>query len=215
MIRLLIWSGGRSSWSNCVTQSQRISSHTALDAGCGEGFVTHDLAVSSDMDIDAFDISDNAVRYAQAQNAAPNIHYYAQDLKDFAASKHYDLIICEEALYYLEDQERDTVVATFAESLNANGFLKLSVVTIGQNGHRRYFTEQSIRELLLKNGFKIESIRPSVIAQLKFMHRALFFVLSRLHRLVGGQSLITIGKHIVSGYEHAACYQLSILARKQ
>ncbi len=185
-----------------------------LDAGCGEGFLTRDLAASHDIQIDAFDISQNAIDSALKQNAATNIHYFALDLRDFEPTQEYDLIICEEALYYLEDDERATVLVNFGRALSGDGFLKLSVVAIGENEHRRYFTPQSIQTVLADCDFRVLSILPSVVGDLQFVHRILFAVLSRVYRVTGWAWPLGVAKAVVLTYPNESCYQLSILAEK-
>src|SRR5260221_10813767 len=72
-----------------------------LDVGCGEGYITKDIVNKFNVQIDAFDISDKAIARAKIKNSHSKINYYQLDLNDFQPTKEYDLILCEEALYYL------------------------------------------------------------------------------------------------------------------
>lgn len=101
-------------------------SENALDIGCGEGSVT--LAASSLVEkISAFDLSSNAVAYAKKNRGRANISYYQMDATDFRYSNEiYDLILCTEILYYLDDPEKSTLFSEIRKSLSSSGYFLLS-----------------------------------------------------------------------------------------
>lgn len=185
-----------------------------LDAGCGEGYLTSDIALKYGVYIDAFDISDNAIHYAKERNGLDTIHYYHQDLNDFQPTRKYDLIICEESLYYLNDVERRQAIKKFHASLRNDSYLKLSVVTIGENQYRKYFTLDKIKSLLTDNGFKIISILPSVINNKYFIHKIMFRIFAIVFYLIKAKILIEVLERITMQYPLEKCYQVSILAKK-
>jgi 2-polyprenyl-3-methyl-5-hydroxy-6-metoxy-1,4-benzoquinol methylase len=118
-----------------------------LDIGCGEGdllqgltFIEHKIGV---------DISERAL--ATARRRFPSIEFQQGDLRDLDSlpRRQYDFISCMEALYYLNtDQERDEVVRAIRSLGIPHCVFLFSVVVIGENVHRRYFTLDSAFALL-------------------------------------------------------------------
>lgn len=139
------------------------SRKTVLDAGCGEGYITGDVASKYNAHIDAFDISENALAIARKRNAHENINYFQLDFSDYVPNKKYDLILCEEALYYLSDDERIAVLKKFRDSINAGGYLRLTSIVTGPSRDGRFFTFDALMEIVVSSGFEPVSIWPSVI----------------------------------------------------
>ena len=102
------------------------NSKNVLDIGCGEGSLT--LAASEFVQqISAFDLSKNAIEYAKNDRSRGNIDYFQKDATDFVHSdKDYDLILCTEILYYLDNEERITLIQEIRKSLSSNGYFLLS-----------------------------------------------------------------------------------------
>jgi len=98
------------------------SRKTVLDAGCGEGHITRGVATTYDAEIDAFDISDKALVMVRAKNAQDRISYFQLNLNDYVPDRKYDLIMCEETLYYLTDDERTSAVRMFHRAIKGGVF---------------------------------------------------------------------------------------------
>jgi len=76
-----------------------------LDIGCGEGVFTNRISNYFDR-VDAFDISNIAIKRARLKFKNHKINFYVEDARNFTALKKYDLIFCLEMLYYLNNKEQ-------------------------------------------------------------------------------------------------------------
>jgi peptidoglycan/xylan/chitin deacetylase (PgdA/CDA1 family)/SAM-dependent methyltransferase len=96
----------------------------ALEVGCAEGRFTERLA-SIASQVVAADISQVALERAQARCAElPNVDFVQLDVAADPLPGDYDLIVCSEVLYYLDDHaELDRVAAKLAQALRPGGCL--------------------------------------------------------------------------------------------
>jgi 2-polyprenyl-3-methyl-5-hydroxy-6-metoxy-1,4-benzoquinol methylase len=184
-----------------------------LDVGCGEGYLTLDLARTYDVIIDAFDISENAIKYAKQKNSAENIKYFAVDLRDFQTEKEYDLVICEEALYYLNDLERKQAVQKFYNLLRDNAFLKFSDISIGKYENWYYFSIGDIKKLFIENGFEIVSMYPNELLRKKFFYTALLRIANRLFTITKLRVIIDLVAWITRRATLGDAKHISVLAK--
>ena len=185
-----------------------------LDAGCGAGYFTKDLANCFSGQIDAFDISENAIRYANKKNFAENINYYQLDIRDFQATKLYDLITCEQVLYYLDDEERIPAIKIFYDALNDEAYLKISVVCIGNTPHRAYFTLEEISTILTENGFLIQSVIPSTVKKKYLLEKIFYKLFNNSQIWVKLPFLIRYFVKRTLSYPLNRCFSVSILSKK-
>ena len=186
-----------------------------LDAGCGEGYITKDVASKYNVEIDAFDISEKALATARKKNSHENISYFQLDLNDYLPDKTYDLIMCEETLYYLNDNERISAARKFQKAINPGGYLKVSSIMIGENRYRKYFTLDSIKELLANTGFELVSIMPCVYKQRSFIGKALYRLLEYMNKYkLIGPNLLALLVRLTLSRSLDNCYSISLLAKK-
>jgi 2-polyprenyl-3-methyl-5-hydroxy-6-metoxy-1,4-benzoquinol methylase len=186
-----------------------------LDAGCGEGDMTHDLAEAhDDIHIDAFDISENAIRFAEQRNSAENIDYFSVDVRDFQPKKKYDLILCEEALCYFNDTEKKLVLGKFHDALKDNAFLKLSMISIGWYVDWYYFTVEEVRNLLPENGFEIISIYPTTLLRDRFIYRLLLRGLNRLYIITKLDFILELAARFTRRSSLERAKHISVLSKK-
>jgi 2-polyprenyl-3-methyl-5-hydroxy-6-metoxy-1,4-benzoquinol methylase len=185
-----------------------------LDAGCGEGYLTRDVASTYNAAIDAFDISENALAIARKRNSHPNINYFQLDLNEFSPEKKYDLILCEEALYYLGKEERIRTVNRFREALKDGGHLRLTAIIIGETPDGKFFTPDTVREVMAKSGLQLVSIWPSVIR--KNLFEKVFYRL-----LEYGNKIRPAGSGVIEFFTNRTlhrpldrCRAISLLAKK-
>lgn len=118
-----------------------------LDIGCGEGdllqsldFIEHKVGV---------DISENAL--SRARNRYPDIDFRQGDVSraETLPRGPFDFISCLECLYYLSSNERrDQAVRAIADLGQPNCVFLFSLVVLGENEHRRYFTLESALRML-------------------------------------------------------------------
>jgi 2-polyprenyl-3-methyl-5-hydroxy-6-metoxy-1,4-benzoquinol methylase len=187
---------------------------TVLDAGCGEGYITRDVASRYNANIDAFDISENALATARKRNPHKNINYFSLDFHDYEPNRKYDLILCEEALYYLADDERMYAIKKFRDSIDAGGHLRLTSIIGGEARDGKYFTHESLKEIVSGNGFQTVSIWPSVI-QKSFAEKVFYRLLEYMNkRKPVGSDLIEYLAKLTIKKPLSNCRAISLLARK-
>lgn len=76
-----------------------------LEAGCGEGNVSHFLKKKfPKAGVDAFDISEKVI--SQAKVDFPDIHFFTSDITKLKAEKKYDLTVCCEVLEHMEEPDK-------------------------------------------------------------------------------------------------------------
>lgn len=134
----------------------KIKFETGIDVACGEGFMTARMNFVEK--IIGIDISENAIHRANA--SYPNIKFYSGNaFKDIVVDGIYDFVSCFEALYYPSSvQERKKALVSLRSYGSNNTTFAFSVVTIGQNEYRHYFTKKEFTNLLLEMGFIVEDI---------------------------------------------------------
>jgi 2-polyprenyl-3-methyl-5-hydroxy-6-metoxy-1,4-benzoquinol methylase len=190
------------------------SKKTILDAGCGEGYISRDVASNYNADVDAFDISDNALVTARKRNSHANINYFQLDFDDFSPNKKYDLILCEEALYYLDNDNRISTIRKFHDALKVNGHLRLTSIIIGETLAEKFFTPETVQELVARNGFQIVSIWPSVINK-SIVEKVLYRLLEYMNKLRPvGPNLIDYFVNLTLNRPLSKCRAISLLAKK-
>ncbi|MBI4667356.1 MAG: methyltransferase domain-containing protein [Nitrospinae bacterium] len=98
---------------------------SALEIGCGEGFLTEPLAKISARAL-GVDISGLVVNRARERFAhAPNIRFKVADILTCDFGEKFDLIACSEVLYYFELAQLPLVVERISDLLNPGGALLL------------------------------------------------------------------------------------------
>lgn len=127
--------------------------NNGLDIGCGEGHLTASLKFVRKFE--AVDISEVALKRAKKYH--PNISFQQVDIRDLSTieNRKYDFISCLETLYYVtDDSERERIAIDIKAKGKENCVFCFSVVTIGENEHRRYFTyEEAV--IFFKKHFNI------------------------------------------------------------
>ena len=129
---------------------------SGIDIGCGEGFLTARMDfIESKVGVD---ISDTAIN--RASYAYPNIKFVSGDaFKTKVIDGTFDFVSCFEALYYPSSlAERKKALKNLRNYGSENATFAFSVVTIGENQYRKYFTKNEFIQLLTEMGFVIEGI---------------------------------------------------------
>ena len=83
-----------------LEEVQRHPHESVLEVGCGEGVFTSLLTTIAQRVV-AIDVSDTAV--ARARERCPTATYVTTSLNDFVPGHAFDLVICAETLYYIQD----------------------------------------------------------------------------------------------------------------
>jgi SAM-dependent methyltransferase len=190
------------------------SRKSILDAGCGEGEITKDIASTFNVDIDAFDISENALTVARRKNHHENINYFQLDLIDFVPDKKYDLILCEEALYYLSDDERVHTIRKFHDAIKPGGYFRLTSIIVGPTRAEKFFTPDALREIVAGNGFQLVSIWPSLLNK-SLPEKVIYRLLEYINKVMPfSPDLIAYFVKLALNRPLDKCRSISILARK-
>lgn len=190
------------------------SRKSVLDAGCGEGYLTRDVASQFDAEVDAFDISENALAIARRRNPHDNIKYFQLNFEDYTPTKQYDLILCEEALYYLSQEKRISAMKKFHDSIKAGGYLRITSIITGPTRDGNFFTFDALKEIVVSNGFQPVSIWPSVIKKNPF-EKVFYRLLEYINKVKPVSSaLISYFARQTLNRSLSNCRAVSILARK-
>lgn len=99
---------------------------TILDAACGTGGLISYLNQQGFPDICGFDYSSHAVEFSQSRG----LDVSSGDLRKVSAFRpgtKYDVVICNDALYFLTDREIETALADFKAKLKPNGLLLINI----------------------------------------------------------------------------------------
>jgi len=190
------------------------SRKSVLDAGCGEGYLTRDVASQFDAEVDAFDISENALAIARRRNPHESIKYFQLNFEDYTPTKQYDLILCEEALYYLSQEKRISAMKKFHDSIKAGGYLRLTSIISGPTRDGNFFTFDALKEIVVSNGFQPVSIWPSVIKK-NFFEKVVYRLLEYINKVKPvGSALISYFARQTLNRSLSNCRAVSILAKK-
>ncbi len=99
---------------------------TILDAACGTGGLISYLNQRGFSSICGFDYSSHAVEFSQSRGLDVSFG----DLRKVSAFRpeiKYDVVICNDALYFLTDREIETALADFKAKLRPNGLLLINI----------------------------------------------------------------------------------------
>ena len=110
-----------------------------LDIGCGEGHFTSTFDFVENLS--AIDISEVAL--GRARIFYPDINFVKADLRNLSELDFgkFDFISCLETIYYITgEEERKRALRQIKSKGKDNCVYCFSVVTIGENEHRKYFT---------------------------------------------------------------------------
>ncbi|MBP7700586.1 methyltransferase domain-containing protein [Candidatus Woesebacteria bacterium] len=146
---------------------KKIKKINILDVGCGVGTMALFFG-SLGANVRGIDVSQRAIDIAkEARNKSgfKNVIFAKQLLK--AGKQNYDMVLISEVIEHVEDENQ--FLKLIASNLNKNGLLFLTTPSkdnflyrIGfykkfdnEVGHLRRYTQESISELLEKNGFEI------------------------------------------------------------
>ena len=102
-----------------------------LDIGCGDGKNSLYLSKQGFLNVDAFDLSENAIAklYRIADKNKLNINAWVQDLRKFKFEKTYDLIVSFGTLHFVEKQDWKTFLHNAKENTNIDGIHIIQIFT--------------------------------------------------------------------------------------
>lgn len=102
-----------------------------LEIGCGEGMNLLYLSGQGFLNIDAFDLSENAItkltRAADRRNL--KINAWVQDLRNFEFEKQYDLVISFGTLHFVQKADWKSLLLKAKENTNTGGIHIIQIFT--------------------------------------------------------------------------------------
>ena len=127
-----------------------------VDLACGESYLLDKLNfIKSKKGID---ISNNAIQ--RAKEKYPNIKFYVGNpFLDFSLDQKFEFVSCFEALYYPStEKERKQALKNILKFGSNEAIFAFSVVTVGINKHRDYFTKENFLKLLSEDFIVLDVI---------------------------------------------------------
>ena len=110
-----------------------------LDIGCGDGVLNMrmgDLPYSYFLGIDFSSVSIDKAK----EHSFPNSEFLTADAITFKPARNFDVIVFNEAFYYIHDSEKQNVLDRMMDHLNEDGVLIISIYREG-TGCWEYFKE--------------------------------------------------------------------------
>jgi trans-aconitate methyltransferase len=101
-----------------------------LDLGSGEGVLNEYLDLNSYTYFLGMDFSKVSIEKAKLKKF-PNSNFITADIHSYTPKRKYDVIIFNEAFYYVQDSEKENVLNRFLTYLEDNGILIVSIYREG------------------------------------------------------------------------------------
>ncbi len=122
------------------------SNPSILDIGCGYGVLTMYMQNTPYSYFCGIDFSKVSIDKAKKLNYK-NSDFEVADAINYLPKQKFDIIVFNEAFYYIHEKEKNTVMARMLDALNPNGLLISSIYREGI-GCWEYFKEnESLQEL--------------------------------------------------------------------
>lgn len=127
-----------------------VSKPTILDLGCGDGVLNSRMEGFEYEYFLGVDFSSVSIEKAKAKHFK-NAQFIAKDIIAFRPDRNFDVIIFNEAFYYIPEEHKQSVLDLLIDHLTPNGILITSIFREGL-GCWNYFKENNrLRELAFTN----------------------------------------------------------------
>ena len=97
-----------------------------LDAACGTGGLLSFLRDSGYVDLTGFDYAQHAIDFSRERGLDVTFGDL-KNVKAFKPGSTYDVICCNDALYFLSDEEIVLALQAFSDKLNRNGLIIINI----------------------------------------------------------------------------------------
>ncbi len=121
---------------------------SVLDLGCGEGILCERMENVSYNEFVGMDFSSESIKQAVAKNLK-DAAFKVADLHYFKPEKTYDVIVFNEAFYYVHDSEKANVLQIMMDALKENGMIINSIYREGV-GSWKYFKKDDLEQIDFK-----------------------------------------------------------------
>ncbi|MEJ6793041.1 MAG: class I SAM-dependent methyltransferase [Lacinutrix sp.] len=116
-----------------------------LDLGSGEGVLLDYFNSSTISSFDGMDFSSVSIKKANETNREKG-SFVCADLHSFKPENSYDIIVLNEAFYYIHETKKSEVIETMIKHLKPNGIFLVSIYREGL-GCWEYFKNETFKEL--------------------------------------------------------------------
>ncbi|MEM0518392.1 class I SAM-dependent methyltransferase [Aequorivita flava] len=117
-----------------------------LDIGCGDGLLTERMAPEACSYFLGLDFSKESIKIA-SKKKLPKAEFLAADAVKFQPQQDFDVIVFNEAFYYIHETEKQNVLDRMLKSLTKDGIIITSIYREG-HGCWEYFKEDKrLKEL--------------------------------------------------------------------
>jgi 2-polyprenyl-3-methyl-5-hydroxy-6-metoxy-1,4-benzoquinol methylase len=121
---------------------------SVLDLGCGEGILCERMKNERYSEFVGMDFSSESIKQASEKNFK-DAQFKVADLHYFKPKKKYDVIVFNEAFYYIHDSKKANVLATMIKALKTNGIIINSIYRKGI-GSWKYFKKEDLEQIDFK-----------------------------------------------------------------
>lgn len=136
-----------------------------LDAGCGTGGLLDALRQAGYTDLRGFDASADAVFFSQERKIAVERHDL-REIASFRPGETFDVIICDDVLYFFNDEQIRTILGGFRQRLrpgglfisNNNAFPALRGTHDIALAISRRFVKAELIEFARQTGFSLKAV---------------------------------------------------------
>lgn len=143
-----------------------------LEIGCGEGIMAQRIGTNHYGSYLGTDVADVAIELAKERFGDVRTHFEAVDMNDFQTDKTFDVIIFNEAIYYLKPMV-DKLLMQYVPMLKPDGLLIISMNTGPHADSKSRWTqiEQAFAVVdsslveTEKNGWRIKVLRPLAVSE--------------------------------------------------
>ena len=124
-----------------------------LDLGCGCGLLYNYLYKNQLELYTGVDISNVAIMQSKNLNSK-TVQFFEEDIAIFKPGESYDIIICNEVLYYLEDPQY--IISRYLNFLRKHGRILISIYTPLDHKHFGYKIAVQLKEIVYAMDIIIE-----------------------------------------------------------
>ncbi len=116
-----------------------------LDLGCGDGVLNRRMSYNNFDYFKGIDYAPVSIEKAKKQNF-PKAEFETQDLLSFDTDETFDMIILNEAFYYIHETERQNVLRNILKSLAPDGVLVVSIFREGATCWEHFQENSMLKE---------------------------------------------------------------------
>jgi len=117
------------------------ASPSILDLGCGDGVLNERMESNSYSHFTGVDFAAESIKRAKQKNI-PNTTFLTADLHTYTPQGNFDIIVFNEAFYYVHNTVKQTVLNKALKALKPNGILIVSIYREG-TGCWEYFNDNT------------------------------------------------------------------------